>query len=117
MRLNEVSYTDAKPIDGYGPGFFRVGGEVIEGAALVLPTGAGPWAGVDDLDAILALAGQIDVLFFGSGAQTAYAPAALRTALEEAGIGVEAMASPAACRTYNVLLSEGRRIGAALLPV
>ena len=37
MRLNEVSYTDAKPIDGYGPGFFRVGGAVIEGAVLVLP--------------------------------------------------------------------------------
>ena len=28
MRLNEISYTDAKPIEGYGPGFFRIGGEV-----------------------------------------------------------------------------------------
>nr|MCU0854979.1 Mth938-like domain-containing protein [Paracoccaceae bacterium] len=33
------------------------------------------------------------------------------------GMGVEAMASPAACRTYNVLLSEGRRVALALLPV
>ena len=39
MRLNEVSYTDAAPIDGYGPGFFRVGGEVHQGAVLLLPTG------------------------------------------------------------------------------
>ena len=37
--------------------------------------------------------------------------------LEEAGIGVEVMSSPAACRTYNVLLSEGRRVALALLPV
>jgi len=37
--------------------------------------------------------------------------------LEAAGLGVETMASPAACRTYNVLLSEGRRIALALLPV
>jgi uncharacterized protein len=37
--------------------------------------------------------------------------------LEEADIGVEIMNSPTACRTYNVLLSEGRRIGLALLPV
>ena len=42
---------------------------------------------------------------------------AARSALEQAGLGVEAMASPAACRTYNVLLSEGRRVGLALLPV
>ncbi|HAL76885.1 MAG TPA: hypothetical protein DCM70_09750, partial [Rhodobacteraceae bacterium] len=37
--------------------------------------------------------------------------------LEEAGIGIEVMSSPSACRTYNILLSEGRRIAAALLPV
>jgi len=37
--------------------------------------------------------------------------------LEEIGIGVEVMSSPSACRTYNILLSEGRRIAAALLPV
>jgi uncharacterized protein len=44
-------------------------------------------------------------------------PSALKEALDEAGIGVEAMNSPAACRTYNVLVSEGRRVAAALLPV
>jgi len=44
-------------------------------------------------------------------------PRPFREALEEAGIGVEPMSSPAACRTYNVLLGEGRRIAAALLPV
>ena len=69
MRLNEVSYTDAKPIDGYGPGFFRIGGEVIQGGALVLPTGTSAWAGYDDTAQILALAGHIDVLFVARGAK------------------------------------------------
>ena len=44
-------------------------------------------------------------------------PTELRDRLEEAGVGVEVMASPAAARTYNVLLSEGRRIALAMLPV
>ena len=59
----------------------------------------------------------VDVLFVGTGAEIAHAPPVFREAVEALGIGVEVMASPAACRTYNVLLSEGRRIGAALLPV
>lgn len=117
MRMNEVSYTDARPIDGYGPGFFRIAGEVIEGAALVHPKGAQGWGGFDDLQAILAMADQLDVVFVGTGAEIAPVSPAFRDALEEAGIGVELMASPPACRTYNVLLSEGRRIAAALLPV
>ena len=57
------------------------------------------------------------MIFLGTGAEIAHVPATLRTALDEAGIGIESMASPAACRTYNVLLSEGRRVGLALLPV
>jgi len=65
----------------------------------------------------LSLAGRIDVLLLGMGAEIAHAPAAFRQALEEAGVGVEVMNSPAACRTYNVLLGEGRRIAACLLPV
>jgi len=59
----------------------------------------------------------VDVLFVGTGAETAHLPATLRARLEAAGLGVEAMATPPACRAYNVLLSEGRRIAAALLPV
>jgi uncharacterized protein len=65
----------------------------------------------------LALIGKIDVLFVGMGTEIAHVPAAFRTTLEAAGIGVEVMNSPAAARTYNVLLSEGRRIAAALMPV
>jgi uncharacterized protein len=117
MRLNEVRFTDAQPVDGYGPGFFRVAGEVHEGAIAVLPSGVSPWGGYADPETLLAAAGEIDVLFVGTGAETAHVPAGFRAALEEAGIGVESMASAPACRTYNVLLSEGRRVAVALLPV
>lgn len=117
MRLNEVTYTDAVPVDGYGPGFFRVGGAVHTGGVLIGPTAVSFWAGYDDVDALLALAGTVDVLFIGTGAEIAHIPGDFRTTLEAAGLGVEVMNSPAACRTYNVLLSEGRRIAAAVLPV
>lgn len=117
MRLTEITYGTAKAIDGYGPGFFRVDGHVLRGACLITPWDAGLWGGFDDTEAPLSLVGRIDVLFVGTGAEIAHPPAAFRTLIEAAGIGVEVMNSPAACRTYNVLLSEGRRIAAALLPV
>ncbi|PJI92200.1 uncharacterized protein BC777_1045 [Yoonia maricola] len=117
MRLNEISYNDAVPIDGYGPGFFRVGGKKYDGALLVLPTGVSNWGGFEDTAAVLEHVADIDVLFVGTGAEIAHPPKDFRMTLEDAGIGVEAMASPAACRTYNVLLSEGRRVAVALLPV
>jgi uncharacterized protein len=117
MRLNEITYTDAKPVEGYGPGFFRIGGEVIEGAVLTGPMGTGPWGGAAPPHPMVALGGGVDVLFIGTGAEIAHIPAPLRTQLETAGIGVEVMSSPSSARTYNVLLSEGRRVALAMLPV
>ncbi|WP_135506363.1 Mth938-like domain-containing protein [Roseovarius aestuariivivens] len=117
MRLNEVTFNDVKPIDGYGAGFFRVGGEVIDAPVCVGPNGVTAWGGYDDTDTLLALTEEIDVLFIGTGSETAHVPAEFRARLEDVGIGVEAMNSPAAARTYNVLISEGRRVAAALLGV
>ncbi len=117
MRINEVQFDDSRPIDGYGPGFFRVAGELVQGAVLVLPSGVTAWGGYEDAAPLEAAAAEIDVLFLGTGAEIAHAPPELRKRLEAAGLGVEAMATPAACRTYNVLLSEGRRVGVALLPI
>lgn len=117
MKLTEVNFSDALPVDGYGEGFFRIGGEVFQGSVLTSVKGTVPWGGYDDPAPLMALADQIDVLFIGTGAEIAHIPAALRSTLEGAGIGVEVMNSPAACRTYNVLLSEGRRIALAVLPV
>jgi uncharacterized protein len=117
MRLNEIRYTDSVPIDGYGPGFFRIGGKVVQGAVLVFPTGVSPWGGFTDTGAIIDRMADVDVVFVGTGAEIAHLPADFRNTLEQAGIGVESMASPAACRTYNVLLSEGRRVAVALISV
>lgn len=117
MRLNEISYNDAVPIDGYGPGFFRIGGDKHDGPLAVFASGIKSWGGWDDTQTILDQADTFDVLFVGTGSEIAHLPKAFRATLEDAGIGVEPMASPAACRTYNVLLSEGRRIAVALLPV
>jgi uncharacterized protein len=79
-----------------------------------------PWAPArpDDLeaahfDAILAL--QPELVIFGSGPRLKFVSPALLRALIERRIGVETMDTPAACRTYNVLVSEGRSAVAALL--
>jgi uncharacterized protein len=117
IRMTEITYGSALAIEGYGPGFFRVGRHVLRGACLVTPWNAGPWGGLDDWDAPLSLQGKIDVLIVGTGAEIAHLPADFRAACEGVGIGVEAMNSPAAARTYNVLLGEGRRIAVCLLPV
>jgi uncharacterized protein len=56
-------------------------------------------------------------VFVGTGKDISHIPSTLRQTLEAAGVGVESMNSPSACRTYNITLSEGRRVAAALLPV
>lgn len=117
MRMNEIRFVGATPIDGYGPGFFRVAGQVIEGAMLVTSAGARSWEGYGHDEPLLALAGSVDVLLVGTGSEMAHLPADLRSRLEAAGLGVETMNTPAACRTFNVLLSEGRRVAAAVQPV
>jgi len=54
-------------------------------------------------------------VIFGSGTRLRFAPPALLGALMKARIGIETMDTPAACRTYNILVGEGRRVVAALL--
>jgi hypothetical protein len=55
MRLNEVTYNDARPVEGYGPGFFRIGGEVIHGPVITGPAGTAGWGGYDDTAPLLAM--------------------------------------------------------------
>jgi uncharacterized protein len=117
MRLTEIEFRDARPVEGYGPGFFRIAGQRIDGPVIVTRGGARGWGGLDDPEPLLALAGEVDVILLGMGAEIARPPAALVAAIEAAGLGVEAMATPPAARTYNVLLAEARRVAAALLPV
>lgn len=117
MKLVETRFDEARPFDGYGPGFFRIGGAVVEGACLLTPGGVAPWGGYADAAALTALAEEVDVVFVGTGAEIAHVPGDFRAAVEGAGIGLEVMATPAACRTFNVLVGEGRRVAAAVLPV
>ncbi|MFD1914340.1 Mth938-like domain-containing protein [Halodurantibacterium flavum] len=116
MRLNEIDFRNALPVTGYGPGFFRVGDTVWQGPVLLTWGSVAGWGGYADPAPLLALAGQADVLFIGTGPDIAHLPPDLRAALDEADLPYEVMASAAAARSYNVLLSEGRRIAAALLP-
>lgn len=117
MNLHEVDFGAAPAFDGYGPGFFRLGGQVFEGGLVVTPAAATAWSGLKDSAALVALADQVDFILLGMGADIAHPPADFRRVIEEAGLGLEVMSSPAACRTYNVLLGEGRRVAAAVLPV
>ncbi len=117
MEFSEMTYEDAIPIDSYGPGFFRIGGDVISGGALIHAKGARSWGGYGDVQSILDIKDHIDFILLGTGADMDIVPPAFREALDEAEIGIEPMASSSACRTYNVLVSEGRRVAAVLLPL
>jgi uncharacterized protein len=122
MKMHEVSFAGRPPIDGYGAGGFRIGGYAHQGGLLLLPRRIGQWAPQEPLTAdcfadAIAEAAEIDILLIGTGARIAPIPAAVRAALEAAGIGADVMATPAACRTYNVLLAEERRVAAVLTPV
>ena len=120
MRTTEVDFEGRLPVDGYGPGGFRVAGAVHRGPLGTGARGRRGMGGLPDLAPFLERAGAFDVLLVGTGESMAPPPegfAAARAALEAAGAGVEVMSTPSACRTYNVLLAEGRRVAAALMPV
>lgn len=117
MKLTEITFEAVLPIDAYGPGYFRVNEMRHDGAMAILGGEVIPWKGLDDLEPLIAASCDFDVLFVGMGPEIRPLPRAMRGTLEAAGVAVEIMATPAACRTYNILLSEGRRVAVALLPV
>ncbi|MEM9780886.1 MAG: Mth938-like domain-containing protein [Pseudomonadota bacterium] len=119
MLMEEKSYGEQPPIDGYGPGGFRVTGVWRKGGIVIAPSGL---YDIDNgLEAALARLLEtdpgLDTVLVGQGADIAPLGASFRAPLESAGIGVEYMATPPACRTYNVLLGEERRVAALLLPL
>lgn len=109
-------------VQRYRVGGFTIGGVTLTGSVLVLPDRAVGWAAgamdevtLDGLAALRTAAPPVELLLLGTGPAFALAPVALREGLRGWGIVVETMATPAACRTYNVLVAEGRRVAAALL--
>ena len=110
-------------IESYGDEGFRINCERYPGPVIVWPERVVSWevpdistATVETLDPLFAAEPPIEILLLGSGATFGVAPAALQQALGARGIAVESMDTGAACRTYNVLMAEDRRVAAALIP-
>ena len=117
-------YPGRAPIDAYGNGGFRFAEMSHRGSILCLPSGIYAWQAdsPDEIEAaalapVLAERDALDLLLLGTGRRSQLPGAEVRRAFEAAGVALEVMDTGAACRTYNVLLGEGRPVGAALLAV
>jgi uncharacterized protein len=112
-------------VQGYGDNGFRVSGTRYEGSVWILPeqTLAWPVSAIsevtpDSLKELIALSAQhVRILLIGTGKSMLTMPMAWRTMAREADGALEAMDTGAACRTYNVLLTEERSVAAALIAV
>jgi uncharacterized protein len=121
MKFQPDTLDGVNPITRQQPGCVWVGTTPFEHSVLVPWRGdVLPWhaAGMGELTAshferIAAL--KPEVVIFGSGASLRFAPPALMRCLYELRIGIETMDTAAACRTYNVLVNEGREVLGALL--
>jgi len=110
--------SERQVIQSYGDGGFRVSNVRHDGAIIVTASRTVAWA--DAAVAALApetMAEEIDVLVIGCGTRATFVTPAIRETFKRRGVALEVADTPAACRTYNILLSEGRRVAAALLPV
>jgi uncharacterized protein len=117
-------------IESYRGNAFRVSGMRHAGSVIVFRerTASWPVAAFDriDIDALAGalaaaesdpLAGRVELLLLGCGARLIPPPPALRARLKQIGVALEPMDTGAACRTYNVLAAEERRVAAALIAV
>ncbi len=122
MKLHANSPASLNLVTAYGPGFVEVNRERQTGALLLLPEGPIlPWAvsAFEALDAAAIeglLCHQPEIVLLGTGARQRFPHPRVSSALAVARIGLDVMDTPAACRTYNILVAEGRRVLAALLP-
>lgn len=112
-------------VQAYGDGGFRISGTRYEGSVWVFPDSTHAWP-LDDFAALIpeSLQELVDkatqhagILLIGTGKSMLPAPKALRLICQKAGIALEAMDTGAACRTYNVLLTEERAVAAALIAI
>ena len=110
-------------IQGFSAHGLRVDGQFFE-AVLLTPLNAFAWQApalaelsVSDLGPLLALEPPPEFLILGTGSAMARAPRSLTDQLDERGIGVEAMDSRAAARTWGILRGEERWIAAAIMPL
>lgn len=111
-------------IESYGGGGFKVSGVPFKGPLIVFPERSVEWTNataegfcVDMLEPVFAGEDAPEILLIGCGERIFFIPPSLRAAIRARGPVVDAMDTGAACRTYNILMTEERRVAAALLPV
>lgn len=123
MKLHPDKATALNTFTGYGDGFVEVNAQRHDGALVMMPEGPVQAWPVDAFESLTAahfdtlLALRPELVILGTGARQRFPHPTLLRALTAARIGVEAMDSRAACRTYNILMTEGRHVLVALLPV
>jgi uncharacterized protein len=108
----------------YGPGRFMIGEREWREPVLVMPNATVPWKvahaedlSLESLAPLREAATPTELLVLGCGARSVFVPPPLRADLKAAGLALEAVDTGSACRIYNVLLAEGRRVAAALIPL
>jgi len=111
-------------IDQYGRGGFRFAGMSHRGSILLLPSGVSAWpptSGRDltpaHFDPVFEEEVRVEFLIVGTGLEFVVLDDATRRRFREAAISLDVMQTGPAARTYNVLLAENRRVGAALIAV
>lgn len=124
MNMRVAHFPGRAPIDAYGHGGFRFAGMSHRGSILLLPSGIYAWNVADAADIRESTLKQLfseeaapELLLIGTGRKLVAPPTGLRLACAERGIGIDAMDTGAAVRTYNVLMAEGRSVAAALVAV
>jgi uncharacterized protein len=116
--------TQVQLIRSYGPGHFLIGEREWRSPVLVTPTRSVAWdvtraedLALDNLGPLKDAAVPTELLVVGCGPRAVFLPPALRASLKTAGLALEVVDTGSACRIYNVLLAESRRVAAALIPV
>lgn len=112
-------------IQGYANGEFKVSGKAYAHPVIISPQEIFLWEildiknvsnlSIEHFSPLVERASDIDVLLIGSGKDMAFLPPALRGQLKQKGLSADIMDTGAACRTYNVLMAEGRRVICALM--
>lgn len=121
LKLHQDSSAALNTVTGYGADYVEINLVRHNGSILVLPEDPVVAWPVDAFDALtpelfdMLLPLKPEVVVFGSGSRLRFPHPRLTAALAARRIGVEAMDFKAACRTYNILMAEGRRVAAALL--
>ncbi|PLP97383.1 Mth938-like domain-containing protein [Cupriavidus pauculus] len=121
MKLHADQPQNLNTVTGYGPGFVEINAVRHDQSVLVMPEGAvAPWpvSRFEDLEPAhfeALLAKKPEVVLLGTGNRLRFPHPRLTAALARLHIGVDAMDLQAACRTYNILMAEGRKVAAVLL--